>query len=375
MTIKGLYKTLKEHGITPQLMHWESFRGLTLAIDTPAILHRYGKTAGYQWIKEFLLFICMLRRFGITPLFIYDGQKRTPAKDNEHRKRAEQRDKNAQGLDQQRQWLYNLQYNQPVDRLEILTCLRRKKKRVKNPQTDKWTFINDTVPDDCSNDDLIQRLQACIQKGESQNTHINESYVADSIRLLEACGLPYLRVEYEAEAVAARLMNSGIVHAVFTEDSDALAYGCQRVLCYKQEVKMGDERVLVYDLPVILEKLNMSFSKFQDFCILLTCDYNERALGFPPDGKVHKKAVSIGEKSAWTIFQVCDSLEDAIQHGYITDDDPLKIDQCRHIMQHDMVFQKPNTSCSTPQWDRIDEVLQTAFCQVDPSYLKRCLSQ
>ena len=52
------------------------------------------------------------------------------------------------------------------------------------------------------------------------------------IKVLKARGIIYLVAPYEADAQLAYLAMNGKIHAVITEDSDLLTFGCPRV-CYK----------------------------------------------------------------------------------------------------------------------------------------------
>lgn len=377
MGIQDLYALLKSQGIVPQTMALSSFSGQCIAIDTPGWLHRMVKSAGYQWIKEFMVALCLLRKHKITPIFIFDGHEVKPKlKEKEQAKRAKDRLANADLLDRVRQWMYAIQTHQPYPREEALNALRRKKVRHTDPATGRHYYGPDTtITDDLTDSQILILLTDKATTMERQSTSVTKEHVSTAVRLLEAAGIPLLHLaEGEAESVAARLINANKVHAIFTEDGDALAYGCRRLICLKSQFTHSQEKVLVYDLPVILEKLHMSYTKFRDLCILLKCDYNERVKGFPPDGKVHKKPVSIGQQGAWAIFQVCDSLEEAVEYGYIEDPAPLKVDECRHIFSHDMKFTLPPLICQAPNIDAIESILDACFCEMDHNYLERCLS-
>src|SRR5205085_3124549 len=79
----------------------------------------------------------------------------------------------------------------------------------------------------------------------------------------------------------------------------------------------------------ILEDLEMTCEEFRDLCILLGCDYNDRIKGYPPDGKTHKKPVSIGAKGAFAMITEYRRLEEV--EKYVVDPDPLIYRRCREI--------------------------------------------
>ncbi|KAG2434397.1 hypothetical protein HYH02_012409 [Chlamydomonas schloesseri] len=94
------------------------------------------------------------------------------------------------------------------------------------------------------------------------------------IEALRERGVRCLVAPYEADAQMSYLALRGEVHAVLTEDSDMLAYGCPRVL-YKLDRAGHGEEVLLADLPLVRE-LNMAgfdHDMLLQMCILAGCDF------------------------------------------------------------------------------------------------------
>ena len=79
--------------------------------------------------------------------------------------------------------------------------------------------------------------------------------------------IPYVNSNCEADFMCAKLYKDGFVTAILSEDTDLLALGCGQV------IKFHKGKVFEYNLDKILYTLNLTYTEFVDFCILLGCDY------------------------------------------------------------------------------------------------------
>ena len=61
------------------------------------------------------------------------------------------------------------------------------------------------------------------------------------MQALQQAGVPFIVAPYEADAQMAFLALNQRVHAVITEDSDMLPYGCPRVRCLAPVQKFSPE--------------------------------------------------------------------------------------------------------------------------------------
>jgi 5'-3' exonuclease len=82
--------------------------------------------------------------------------------------------------------------------------------------------------------------------------------------------------KYEAEALCAHLCFQKIVDGILTEDSDVFAYGCKNII-----LKWGHEPLMI-NAHDVAENLDLSIEQFQDFCVLLGNDFNQRPKGYGP---------------------------------------------------------------------------------------------
>ena len=117
-------------------------------------------------------------------------------------------------------------------------------------------------------------------------------------QLLSVMGVPFDYATSEAEGTCALLNCLGVVDAVLTEDTDVLAYGAPVML---HNFSFKDNTFMEISLNNILERLQISFDQFKDFCIMCGTDYNNNIPKVGPikafDLIVEKKSLdSISEK-------------------------------------------------------------------------------
>jgi flap endonuclease-1 len=89
--------------------------------------------------------------------------------------------------------------------------------------------------------------------------------------LLELMGIPYINAPEEADSQCAYMAKEGLVDAVYTDDMDILTFGSPIII--KNLISLKNKPIEI-NLNNILQKLNLSYDEFIDFCILLGCDYS-----------------------------------------------------------------------------------------------------
>ncbi|KAI8521474.1 Rad2 nuclease [Branchiostoma belcheri] len=104
--------------------------------------------------------------------------------------------------------------------------------------------------------------------------------------VMEACravGVDCIVAPYEADAQLAYLNKCGIAQAVITEDSDLLAFGCDRVI-FKLDLNGNGMMIEKHRLSQCLKikAQNFTFDKFRYMCILCGCDYLPSLHGIGP---------------------------------------------------------------------------------------------
>lgn len=157
-----------------------------------------------------------------------------------------------------------------------------------------------------------------------QNEPIIPEYAIKCKELLDIMGLAYFQADGEAETLCAELCINNQVDAVLSEDTDVLAYG---TVIFLSKIDMRRETVTVIFYQDILNALAINSDQFLDMCIMLSCDYNERAK-IPPKSK-KAKPVGLGCAKVYDIIVKYKSLENAEE--YILEIENLKYPRCREL--------------------------------------------
>jgi flap endonuclease-1 len=88
--------------------------------------------------------------------------------------------------------------------------------------------------------------------------------------LLDMMGIPYVNAPEEADSQCAYLARNGLVDAVLTEDMDILTFGSTKIIRNITSHKIETSEIVLVDL---LNKLELTYEQFVEFCILLGTDY------------------------------------------------------------------------------------------------------
>ena len=324
MGISDLYNVIKEHcPDVPVTVHMSSLAGFKIAVDISIFLNKFVKTAGPEkWLDSFILLLCTLKKHGIKPVCIFDGPNPPPEKKAEQERRRAEAAKKQQRIAYGKKLLRKLETEYlPHDRAPDEEIIVEIKTVIGARRGNKVDSIN---YDDIY--DVVSGLKAAILRQEKQNLPILPEYSIKGKEIITLMGFPYFQAEGEAEALCAGMCHLGLVDAVLTEDTDVLAYGAPFLLA---KIDLSAQTVVAISHEALLQELGMTTEEFRDLCILLGCDYNDRIQGFPPDGKKHKKPVSIGAKGAFAMISEYRCLEEAEKH--MVDPDPLIYRRCREI--------------------------------------------
>jgi len=324
MGISDLYNIIREH--CPSVLvtvHMSKLAGLKIAVDISIFLNKFVKTAGPErWIDSFILLLCTLKRHGIKPVCIFDGPSPPLEKKAEQERRRAESAKKQQRIAHGKKLLYTLERDYLANDLRISEDLAAEVKTIIG--TRRGNKVDSINYDDIY--DVVSGLKASLARQEKQNLPILPEYSVKGKEIISLMGFPYFQAEGEAEALCAGMCCLNMVDAVLTEDTDVLAYGAPFLLA---KIDISAQTVTAVSHQAILDELDMNTEEFRDLCILLGCDYNDRIQGFPPDGKKHKKPVSIGAKGAFAMISEYRRLEEAEKH--MVDSDPLIYRRCREI--------------------------------------------
>ncbi|EJD41011.1 PIN domain-like protein [Auricularia subglabra TFB-10046 SS5] len=188
MGVTGLFEFLnakRSHS------HIETLAGTRLSIDRYVVLHRGALTCACEmasgdpttaYLHEVKRLLLMLRHYDIEPYFVFDGQV-LPAKANVTRRRT-------------------------AVRKEALLC---------------------AVTLEMKGD---KRTSAVAYKA---SVDVTTQMVTQTIKILRAAGILYLVAPYEPDPQLVFLDRVGLVDAVYSENSDLVVFGVQKVVCKLQD--------------------------------------------------------------------------------------------------------------------------------------------
>lgn len=159
-----------------------------------------------------------------------------------------------------------------------------------------WVFsklINDFTP----SSNYILSKQKEIRGYPKRATKIDAEMSEEGMKMIRLMGLPVIEAPENAEAQCAELVKTGKCYAAISEDTEALAYGCNIVI---RGVKAKSEPVIEIRLDEVLRELDIRFNEFVDLCILLGT-------------KRCKNIQSMGPKNAYKHIQQCSSIETILE--------------------------------------------------------------
>eukprot|EP01080_Neovahlkampfia_damariscottae_P012089 gene12089-5582_t len=149
-------------------------------------------------------------------------------------------------------------------------------------------------------------------------------------KLLTLMGVPFVEAPCEAEAQCAELCRGGKVYATATEDMDALTFGTPKLGRHMTISEARKQPIKEYDLPSILQGLNLDMDQFIDMCILCGCDYASSIRGMGP-----KKALSYIQKYK-TIEKVLEAVK-GVKQFTVPDEFYIQFDQARQLFKKPLV--------------------------------------
>lgn len=369
MGIKDLMKVIKEYCEDMLLVfHLSEFEGMRIAIDISIFLYKYIRTSGeIRWMNTFILLLCALKQYRIKGVCIFDGPDPPPEKKLEQDRRRAEGEKQISRLKECIRMRDMLQDEyapfdeEPTEQIKKECRLLISKRR---GQYDRTNY--------CDANDICSSLNETIEKLEKQTMPITDKHRKQAMDIVKMFGFACYQADGEAETLCAYLCAKGLVDAVLTEDTDVLAYGTPLMIAFK-DFKLSDRKVYGLHMPSILDYLDMTQEEFTDLCILLSCDYNNRARGFPPDGRNRKKPVGIGVKGAWHMIREYRRLEKV--EKYLVDPDPLKYRRCRELFSLPKRVKKIRGGIlpidKEPDWGALEDLISTNRLTVKIDYISK----
>jgi len=227
MGINGLNNFLKE--TIPEInnkVNLSQFKNKKMAIDTSIYLYKFKYNNNF--IEGFLKQLYRIKLNNIIPIYIFDGKP-------------------------------------PIEKYNIIKCRKKKKmmiiKNIKKLEEELKT---------CSNLLKKIKLNEKIEKQKKKIIIITNNDILLLKTFFEIIGIPYIQSESEADFLCNSLYKNKIIDIVLSEDNDILVGGTTKLI---KNFNLYSNKVILYDLDVILKKLNINNEQWIHFCILLGWDY------------------------------------------------------------------------------------------------------
>jgi flap endonuclease-1 len=353
MGIKDLIPLLKEtcpdHIL--ETVPLSQFAGLRVAIDISIYLYKFIRSAGEDlWPSMFMRLLILLKETHISPVCIFDGANCPIEKKKEQAARRASTNRMVEKLDKARDFFRDLDEEKEID-MEQLKKILTVRNKPDNTDYDNPASIRES-------------LSKLIIKLEKQTKKITSDHADLAIEMIDLMGIAWMKSDGEAEMLCARLAVAKKVDAVLTEDTDVLAYGTPILICKLDTTR---SHCMVIHLPSVLEELDWKLPQFRDMCIMLKCDYNQRAKMKKGKGKG-----GVGKKKVLAFIQEHKSIE-AIELNEPVDTDPLNYVRCRQIFTIPSTigakeFRLPYSR--TPDYDRLEEFISKYQIRADIDQIK-----
>jgi 5'-3' exonuclease len=126
----------------------------------------------------------------------------------------------------------------------------------------------------------MNTLTESAEKERRKTVSLSDKQICDIMTLLDMFSIPYMALDIEADIVCAKLVKYGFVDYCISNDVDLLAFGCTKII---RNLKFRDDKIEIFSHDQIIDDLELSHDQFIDLCIIMGCDYAPRIIGIKPD--------------------------------------------------------------------------------------------
>jgi 5'-3' exonuclease len=172
--------------------------------------------------------------------------------------------------------LYVIDGSAPIEKMDVIERRVRKRdnyqKKLDDIDHDIDQFIN--INDLVIHDKNIE-LDSMIEKREKIHKHIKRIKSVELFniyKLFYLLGIPYIKAEFEADAMCAKLYKEKLISCCLSDDMDMLALGCGST------IKFHEGKLLEYNMDTIKSNLKFTQEQIIDMCIMFGCDYLKHPL-------------------------------------------------------------------------------------------------
>ena len=229
MGIKNLNRFLLDNCNKKSItkIHLSKLTGKKLVIDVSIYLYKF--LSENALMENMYLFISILKKYDISPIFIFDG-KPPPEKKQ-------------------------LLIKRLIDKMEA-------EKKYLNIKEDLLSETNEE-----KKEEKIVEMELL----KKQFIRVKDDDVCKVKQLFDAYGVSYFVAPCEADQLCAYLNKTEQVWGCVSDDMDMFLYGCNYVI---RHISLLNHTAVLYDRNKILSDLNMSSQIFNEIMILSGTDYN-----------------------------------------------------------------------------------------------------
>lgn len=235
MGIKHLNKFIKENCSTTatRKIALNQLKNKTVVIDTSIYLYKF--IAENALIENMYLFISILRKNDVKPVFIFDGKP--PAEKN------------------------NLLRQRHLQKKDAETKYFELKKMI----TD--SSLNSILLEDEERAKILNDMDAL----KRQFIRVKDNDILRVKQLFDAYGVCYYDAPGEADQLCVYLVKTGKAWGCLSDDMDMFLYGCPYVI---RQVSLLKQSAIFYDTTAIIKELNLTERQFCEIMVLSGTDYN-----------------------------------------------------------------------------------------------------
>lgn len=350
MGIKNITKLLKKfNNIGISVKHISDYANKTIAIDFSNYAykfvyhikkHSYHK---YHYIESMFNLVCTLRKYNITPVFIFDGEPPNE-KHNELQRRNQERQKREEKKATIMKDIINI--------INVETQSDNNEIKFNGTIIDTISMITNNkysgITINENDDEHLSKLISEAKKIDNQCLYVTEQHVKYCAALFRYLGVPYVYGGNEADDMCGFLHKKGYVDACMSDDTDMLAHGIKIVL---RDYNFYTGNLHEYNLEGICQDLDLNYSQFLDMCILCGCDYC--------------KIYGIGPNRSYNIIKKYGNIENSMEYIQKTFTLPNEFDyvKVRNIFLGKNAYEKlglteQHMSMKKPQYEKLIKFLK-----------------
>lgn len=259
-------------------------RNTRVCVDASEFIYRSLIKQGNNHVSGCLNLLEKLFRFGILPLFVFDGTppvEKQFVTDERRKTRARAHEKLSKLTEETKvfQKVYDTISTNSSAIASLSSSLSEEDyTTLIGTQSEHLNEVNE------ENEEIIKAkltehmttIAESAERERRKTVSLSVKQIRDIMALLDMFAIPYMSLDIEADIVCAKLVKYGIVDYCISNDVDLLAFGCTKII---RNLKFRDDEIEIFDHSQIINDMDLTHAQFVDLCILMGCDYVPRIIG------------------------------------------------------------------------------------------------